>query len=173
MYDNHMSALNFVLSDSFSLTEQSPLDIHRLLTKNIEFFEDKNNSGKYRTVDVWIGHQLCPSPMLISNLMSKWYEITKNLIEQNYQNKISVFNVASISHHMFECIHPFIDGNGRTGRLLFNTILNICGEDPRIIYFDDRHIYYNEIQKFRDHYFADNQFLIDDIYEDYNLFPME
>jgi Fic family protein len=173
MYDNHLNALNFVMSDISQLSESSPLDIHRLLTKNVEFFERQNNSGKYRTVDVWIGHDLCPNPMLLPNLTKQWFDVTTKLIEFNYLDKIPSLEVASVSHHMFECIHPFIDGNGRTGRLLFNMVLKVCGEDPRIIYFKDRFNYYDEIQLFRDQFFTGAQFLLDGIYEHYNLPPSE
>ena len=173
MYDNHLNALNFVMSESSQLTSNSPLDIHRFLTKNVEFFERNNNSGQYRKSDVWIGHELCPSPLILDNLMNHWFDITTKLVELNYLNMISGLKVSSISHHMFECIHPFIDGNGRTGRLLFNMIQKVCGEDPRIFYYKYRFSYYDEIQSFRDRFFTGTQFLTDDIYEYYNLPPME
>ena len=171
MYDNHFTALNYAISEENSITENTPLHIHRLLTKDIEFFEKQDNSGKYRNIDVWIGHDICPSPFILPKLMEQWYQITNDLLGHNYREMISGIEVATVSHHMFECVHPFIDGNGRTGRLLFNMISRLCGEDPRIIYFDDRHIYYNEIQKFRDKFFTGTQFLVDDIYESLYLPP--
>ena len=60
MFDNHLVALDFAISDGWELSEHTPLDLHRLLTKNIDFFENSNYSGRYRTQDVWIGHEVCP-----------------------------------------------------------------------------------------------------------------
>ena len=69
-----------------------------------------------------------------------------------YDKQIKAIDCAIISHHMFEVIHPFIDGNGRTGRLLLQKVLTDLGEDPAIIFFDDRGEYYDAIQNFRDTY---------------------
>ena len=64
---------------------------------------------------------------------------------------------------MFEVIYPFIDGNGRAGRLLFIKILKDCGEDPRIFFFKDRESYYLEIQCFRENYWTGYNFDMDAI----------
>lgn len=153
MYDNHRNALDFVLSDGWELSQHTPLDIHRLLTKDIPFFD--KDSGKYRTVNVWIGHEECPSPYLIPGLMDVWFDVTKKLMDDNSRNPV---DVAWISHHLFETIHPFIDGNGRTGRLIFNKVLHDLGEDGRIIFYMDRHDYYNEIEEFRKYYWTGKSF---------------
>lgn len=163
MYDNHKKALDFVLSDGWELTHHTPLDIHRILTRDIPFFD--NNSGKYRTVDVWIGHDLCPSPFVLDNLMNIWYVKTKELINKAYDKVIDPVVAAWVSHHMFEVVHPFIDGNGRTGRLILNKVLNDLGEDPLIIKFNDRFSYYDSIQEFKDNCFTGNDFYLGEIYE--------
>jgi len=152
MYDNHLAALNFVLSDGWELNENTPKDIHRFLTKGIPFFEDHGNSGTYRRVDCIIGFDKCPYPYQIESLMNFWFEKTKYMMELVFEKKISAKECAFASHHIFEVIHPFIDGNGRSGRLLINKILHELGEDPIIIYFDDRMEYYKSIQYFRDKY---------------------
>ena len=164
MFENHMNALNFVLSDGWELTYSTPLDIHRMLTKGIPFFEDRDNSGKYRTVDVWIGHDLCPNPILLPNLMNQWYEVTKKMMNSFIDkcgNQDEARRIAWISHHMFEVIHPFIDGNGRTGRLLLTKVLHDLGYDPLIVKFDDRAEYYEAIQDFRDNNWTGNQFYVE------------
>ena len=59
---------------------------------------------------------------------------------------------------MFEVIHPFIDGNGRTGRLLFNKVMVEMGYDPVIFYYDDVQSYYECIQNFRDLFWTGSNF---------------
>ena len=76
-----------------------------------------------------------------------------------YDNNLSAKDCAFISHHIFEVIHPFIDGNGRTGRLLINKVLYDLGEEPIIIMFDDRNEYYNSIQNFRNKHWTGKQFI--------------
>jgi Fic family protein len=161
IYDNHLSALNFVLSDGWELNKNTPLDIHRILTRNIPFFEDSGNSGVYRRVDCFIGIETCPYPYQIQNLMNLWFEKTKELMNLACDDKLSAKDCAFISHHMFEVIHPFIDGNGRTGRLLINKVLHDLGEKPIIIMFDDRNKYYDSIQSFRKTYWTGKQFILD------------
>ena len=157
MFDNHMDALELVLSDGWNLELTSPLDIHRVLTKGIPFFEDYGMSGKYRDVDCWIGKTICPKPFMIPNLMMQWYEKTMGLIEEGQKSPLEI---AWISHHMFEIVHPFIDGNGRTGRLIFNKILTQLCENPKIIYFDDRFQYYEAINNFRSEFFNGHTFYV-------------
>jgi Fic family protein len=161
MYDNHRKALDFVLSSGWELSPHTPLDIHRILTKDIPFFE--RDSGKYRTVDVWIGHDICPTPVVLDNLMKIWYAKSKELINKAYENKIDPLVAAWASHHMFEVVHPFIDGNGRTGRLILNKVLNDLGQDPLIIRFDDRSNYYESIQEFRDYCFTGKDFYLGEL----------
>ena len=161
MYDNHLSALNYVLSDGWELNENTPLDIHRFLTKGIPFFEDSGNSGVYRKIDCFIGIETCPYPYQIENLMKFWLVKTKSLMNLVYDNKISAQDCAFISHHIFEIIHPFIDGNGRTGRLLINKILHELNSEPVIIMYDDRSKYYDSIQHFRKTYWTGKKFLLD------------
>jgi Fic family protein len=160
MYDNHMSALDFVLSKGWELNENTPLDVHRFLTRNIDFYEFKSNSGQYRTCEVRIGNEICPSPYIVPDLMkNEWFKITKSLIDLVYADKMKALECAWISHHIFEIIHPFIDGNGRTGRLLFNKVLKDCGEEPRVIYFEDRFIYYDSIQNFKEYHWNGKKFI--------------
>jgi len=152
MYDNHFSALNFAISEGWELNPDTALDIHRILTRGIPFFEDSGNSGKYRTVDVWIGHETCPSPFMLETLMKDLFLFSKKIMKDAERGVITNFDAALSVHHYFETIHPFIDGNGRTGRLLLQKVLVDLGEDPVIIYFDDRSEYYDAIGNFRGSY---------------------
>ena len=55
---------------------------------------------------------------------------------------------AAYFHAKFENIHPFADGNGRTGRLLMNYLLLLLDHPPVIIHAEDRRAYYNALEQF-------------------------
>jgi len=67
------------------------------------------------------------------NLLIDWYK--KN------EKELHPLVLASLFHHKFEKIHPFSDGNGRTGRMMVNFILMDKGYPPMIIYKKDRSMY--------------------------------
>lgn len=98
--------------------------IHDMLLENI----DKRKS--YRNHDIRIlGQPFKPSPARYVKadmiMLLKWFKDNKN--------KISPLPLVTFLHHKFEKIHPFSDGNGRTGRILINYILMGLGYPPFII----------------------------------------
>lgn len=112
--------------------------IHDSLLKNID--ERKG----YRTVDVRVfkmKFESTPAPYVLTdmNLLLEWYR--KN------EKKLYPFVLAVIFHHKFEKIHPFMDGNGRTGRMLMNYILLSKEYPPVIVRKKDRSYYLNELNK--------------------------
>lgn len=73
-------------------------------------------------------------PVQIEQLMIRHEEMTKTM---HPVERVALF------HLLFEGIHPFIDGNGRTGRLLLNFELNSAGFPPINVKFTDRNKYYD------------------------------
>jgi Fic family protein len=67
------------------------------------------------------------------DLLLKWYNENKD--------KLHPFVLAVIFHHKFEKVHPFSDGNGRTGRMLMNYILTRNKYPPIVIYKKNRNDY--------------------------------
>lgn len=67
--------------------------------------------GGFRTVDVWVGGRKGAEPWLVPQLVKAWL---KQLKSQKSEKEIKK------SHITYEKIHPFIDGNGRTGRIFMN-----------------------------------------------------
>ena len=105
---------------------------------------DKSIAGIYRTGEVAIAGSNLQTPMAIDvpNLMSKlitWF--SKN------QKSLHPIELASIFHYKFVAIHPFIDGNGRTARLLMNIILLKYGYPLVVILKNDRKRYYSALSK--------------------------
>ena len=139
---NHQEAISFVeeLADSTTeITERNIREVHGLVLKDL----DPKYSGKYRDIQVRItgAEHVPPDPVHVPALMSEFCE-TK-LID----NKIHPVEHAAIAHLDLVGIHPFVDGNGRTSRLLMNLILMRRGYFPAVILKNDRKRYYDVLEK--------------------------
>ncbi|KAE9527531.1 Fic family protein [Testudinibacter aquarius] len=123
------------------LTERIIKEIHSLVLMN-----DAENKGVYRRVPVRImGADNEPAqPHLIAEQMGALVADYAEKLQQQHP-----IEAIAWLHLAFESIHPFIDGNGRTGRLLLNFELMKCGYLPIDIKFSDRAKYY---QCFDDYY---------------------
>ena len=103
-----------MLEQSKKVSEQLLLDWH-----NSIFKETKNEiAGKYRDILVRVGDYLAPDWQDVKKLM-------KRLIKEMhfFESRVNPVELAALAHYRFEKIHPFVDGNGRIGRLLLNYIL--------------------------------------------------
>jgi Fic family protein len=122
------------------LDESIILDIHRIILKNI----DDADAGRYRNVNVMMmgAVHLPPSAVKIPKLMAEF-------IEWYYEHKsrLSVVELAAWVHYKLVYIHPFIDGNGRTSRLLMNLLLLQNGYPPAVILHIDRKRYYQALKE--------------------------
>lgn len=120
---NHAEAVEmlFELVDKKSILNEFTLkQLHSLILRGI----DKENASKYRDVNVRVSgsKHLPPEPFLLNSLMDDYFLFYK-------KNKSSMHPVilASEMHERLVTIHPFIDGNGRTARLVMNLILLQAG----------------------------------------------
>jgi Fic family protein/DNA-binding XRE family transcriptional regulator len=137
---NHQEAIGFIkdlMQRNVSLNERDLLSIHNLILRGII----PEDAGRYRKVQVMIkgSTHMPPQPFMVAKEMEDyfiWYEINKN--------KLHPVVLAAEMHERLVTIHPFIDGNGRTSRLVMNLILlqkgyiiaNIKGDyDNRMQYF--------------------------------------
>lgn len=135
----HKDALEYVIKNyNKELTEKHILNIHKLLT-NLLLSEEE--SGKYRKCNVYIGGSMGELPIAIKPKMSILIAMAKKA-----KSKEECWEV----HHEFEVIHPFVDGNGRVGRLILNWLLLKNGQkNLEITEFKNRTLYYNSIRDYR------------------------
>lgn len=89
----------------------------------------QEHAGRFRDTLVWVGtssisprgaSHIAPQPAHIAPAM-------QDLVEFLHRNDLPIIVQAAIAHAQFETIHPFIDGNGRTGRALLHAILRAKG----------------------------------------------
>ena len=137
----HKEAFEFVselVKDKVPMNESIIKQIHYLVLA-----DKKDDRGVYRRVPVRImGAQHEPvQPYLIQPKMEQL------LIDFAESNEHIVTKLARF-HIEFEGIHPFIDGNGRTGRLLVNLELMKASFPPIDIKFTDRIAYYNAFDEY-------------------------
>lgn len=146
----HKDAFEYIMSlasQNTPLTEKVIKDIHSLVLMN-----DLSNRGIYRSIPVTIigAEHMPPQPYLVPVQMEqliKDYDLAKE--EKHIISAISEF------HLQFENIHPFIDGNGRTGRLILNFELVKAGYLPINIKFADRRKYYDCFDKYIENHSVD------------------
>ncbi len=116
---NHQEAIAYIkelMNKNTSLIEREVLSIHNLILRGIH----PEDAGRYRKVQVMIkgSAHMPPQPFLVAKEMEDyfiWYETNKK--------KLHPIVLAAEMHERLVTIHPFIDGNGRTSRLVMNLIL--------------------------------------------------
>ena len=135
---NHKKALELVFKNLKNNDEFNEGFIKKL---NETINRDIKDTEGYRTVQVFIrgSEHIPPAPEKITNLMN-YFIYNYNHDEQNIFYKLAKYHIE------FEKIHPFEDGNGRTGRLLLNYELIKNNLPPVVISKDDR-VKYFEILK--------------------------
>ncbi|PWU05997.1 MAG: hypothetical protein C5B47_08190 [Verrucomicrobia bacterium] len=123
------------------------LKLHRILAGGVM---DQGEAGKYRSIQVRISRYLPPPPQEVSGLM---FELLEWWNQESL--KLSPVLSSAILHYRFESIHPFADGNGRTGRALALWELYRRGFDTYHIfsvdeyYWEDRPRYYTALEEVR------------------------
>ena len=141
---NHQEAIAYIkhlIDKNTTLNEREVLSVHNLILRGI----NPEDAGRYRRVQVMIkgSSYMPPQPFMVSKEMEDffiWYETNKN--------NLHPIILSAELHERLVTIHPFIDGNGRTSRLIMNLILlqngyviaNIKGD------YDSRMQYYNALE---------------------------
>jgi Fic family protein len=142
---NHKEAIEFIkdiAKNNVTLTEYTLKQVHSIVLKSI----DKTNAGVYRNVPVLISgsKHVPPQPYLLAKLMEEYF-----LFYEEHRDQLHPVVLAAEMHERLVTIHPFIDGNGRTSRLIMNLVLlqhgypiaNIKGD------YESRMKYYAALEK--------------------------
>ena len=142
---NHKEAIEFVkdiAKNNAALTEYTLKQIHAIVLKSI----DKANAGVCRNVPVLISgsKHVPPQPYLLAKLMEEYF-----LFYEEHKDQLHPVVLAAEMYERLVTIHPFVDGDGRTSRLIMNLILlqhgypiaNIKGD------YESRMKYYAALEK--------------------------
>jgi len=143
---NHAQAIEFIkeiATNDIDINERTIKEIHAIILHSI----NKEQAGKYRDVPVMIvgSKHIPPQPYLIQPLMEQFIQQYKQ-IEQESLHPILI---AAYLHDELVKIHPFIDGNGRTSRLLMNLYLLSKGYTLVSLKSDNeaKQVYYNALEQ--------------------------
>jgi Fic family protein len=124
----HARAYDFIfdLVKNETLALEDIKKVHRLFYQNI----DSDNAGTYRKQKVFISGMdvTLPAPEEIEGMMKQFEEDLISL-----KSKLHPIAYAATIHNKFVTIHPFMDGNGRTARLIMNLLLMKAGYSITII----------------------------------------
>lgn len=154
---NYVAALEYGLdrlSEGFPLCNRLLREIHDILLSRGRGSD--RQPGEFRTIQNWIGgtrpgnaHFVPPPPGEVEHCMSELESF------MNSSSETGALVKSALAHVQFETIHPFLDGNGRVGRLLIVLILNIEGvlRQPLLylsLYFKQHRVeYYNLLDTVR------------------------
>jgi Fic family protein len=146
---NYFAGLRYIQKHSAKkvIRHAEVLKLHQILAAEVM---DQGEPGKYRTIDVRVGEFRPPPPAEVSGLMFELLEWWNSAASE-----LSPILSSAILHYRFEAIHPFADGNGRTGRALALWELYRRGFDTHHLfavdefYWEDRPRYYAELSAVR------------------------
>lgn len=140
---NHAKAFEFILKASknkAAINESFVLQLHKIILSGI----DNTNAGFYRSVRVRISgsETILPNPIKVPDLMTDFGAWLTKVHDD-------ALDFALEAHYRLVLIHPFIDGNGRTARLLLNAILLKNSYAPIIIRKIDRRRYLSALETYQ------------------------
>ena len=124
---HHQGLITFLAQP---LTHESLLSLHHQLLKG----QHHAQPGQYRTINVIVGEHTPPNHLRVPSLMEDFFQSLQT-------DHLHPVPKAAWAHMAFEIIHPFADGNGRTGRAIINHILDSPVPVSRFILANRREYY--------------------------------
>ncbi|XP_028314161.1 protein adenylyltransferase FICD [Gouania willdenowi] len=126
-----------LLSRSGEISVNDILEIHR----RVLGYVDPVEGGRFRTNQVFVGHHIPPHPQDLQRHMQElvqWLNAEETL-------QLHPVEYAALAHYKLVYVHPFVDGNGRTSRLLMNLVLMQARYPPITIRKEQRAEYYTAL----------------------------
>jgi len=140
--ENYYKAIKYIsslpINSNFKISEEIILKINGIILNGIKDEE----AGKYRIKELSVGTYIPPKPKDVQALTFEFI----NWLNDPTPHDLSPILYAGIAHYKLVAIHPFIDGNGRTTRILTKLILKKHGYD--FIRYFSLESYYNRQRKF-------------------------
>ena len=140
---NHKEAFDYVMNlKQEKLSQATICKVQEKVVKSTLAEDLKEFEGKLREVNVRVGMHIAPPYYSVPRklgVLIKWFNANRK--------KYHPIVIAAYFHSEFEGVHPFVDGNGRTGRLLMNLMLKKAGFPPITIFFKYRAEYYLALEK--------------------------
>jgi Fic family protein len=161
---NSISSFEY-LNTRFKFNIISIKRLYHLLTKDLLDESRRPYPKGFKKIPNIVGNSKTTAPEDVEkeliNLLN-WYKQNKN--------KLHPLMLAFEFHRRYEFIHPFSDGNGRTGRLIMNKILMSEGYSPIIVYKENKIAYFNSIKNSQEgrvkNYY---QFMLEQVDKSYNF----
>ncbi len=157
----------YELAATLPITQRLILQVHETLLTGVR--GEEKSPGEFRRSPVWVGHAgatpnsarfVPPLPQHLGDLLTDWERFV------NVDGRVLPALIqAALMHYQFETIHPFLDGNGRIGRLLINLLLMERKRLPLPLlylsnYFEThRDEYYERLQAVREDADIDSWFM--------------
>ena len=142
MATNLLEGWNYVEKNAHLFpTAKDVKKLHALVNRNIE---DDETLGEYKSIQNYIGDVFTTSFLFVEERMKSLFSWLGKA-----EKEVNDFEVAFQSHAQFEIIHPFIDGNGRVGRLLLNWLLIHKKLAPLAIHVERRNSYITALDNAR------------------------
>ncbi|MCI4392476.1 hypothetical protein PGIGA_G00146390 [Pangasianodon gigas] len=123
-----------LLSRLGAITVNDILEIHR----RVLGFTDPVEGGRFRASQVFVGHHIPPHPNDVERHMQELVQ----WLNSDEALHLHPVEFAALAHYKLVYVHPFIDGNGRTSRLLMNLVLMQANYPPITIRKEQRAEYY-------------------------------
>lgn len=156
---NYTQALNEAILklEELPISSRLLLRTHEILMQGVR--GEKKTPGEYRRSQNWIGGKSLDDAVFIPPLHSHLNELLSDLENFIHNENIDIPNLLKVAiiHYQFETIHPFLDGNGRIGRLLITLYLT----EKKVLnkpllylssYFEkDKNLYYDNLSRVRTH----------------------